>query len=77
LTPVQVTCWTTALSPLPVFRTMRCQPGLGTNESIAKPLGTVSHDLRRGRVVLLGRDCEAVQLELSGERDVRADLGVC
>src|SRR5204862_6468378 len=40
--PVQVTFWITALSPVPVCCSARCQPGLGTNEPIEKPLGTVS-----------------------------------
>src|SRR5207248_11526680 len=32
---------TTAFSPLPVWCSVRRQPGLGANESIEKPLGTV------------------------------------
>src|SRR5204863_661927 len=40
--PVQVTFWITALSPEPVCCRTRCHPGLGTNESIPKPCGTVS-----------------------------------
>ena len=41
LPPVQVTFWITALSPEPVCCSTRFQPGLGTNESIEKPDGTV------------------------------------
>ena len=41
--PVQVTFWTTALSPEPLLCTCIFQgAGAGSNESIEKPLGTVS-----------------------------------
>ena len=39
--PVHVTFWITALSPEPVCCSTRVQPGLGANESIEKPCGTV------------------------------------
>ena len=43
LPPVHVTCCTTASSPEPVDLTLWVQPvGGGTNESMPKPLGTVS-----------------------------------
>ena len=42
LPPVQVTFWTTALSPDPVCWSCCVQPGAGTNESMPKPFGTVS-----------------------------------
>ncbi len=42
LPPLQVTFWTTASSPEPVVCALRFQPGAGSNESIAKPSGTVS-----------------------------------
>ena len=40
--PLQVTFWTTFSSPEPVACSERFQPGSGSNESIAKPFGTVS-----------------------------------
>ena len=40
--PLQVTFWTTVSSPEPVDCSVRFQPGEGSNESTAKPLGTVS-----------------------------------
>ena len=40
--PLQVTFWITFSSPEPVACSERFQPGEGSNESIAKPSGTVS-----------------------------------
>ena len=40
--PVHVILVITALSPEPVCCTTRCQPALGTNESMPNPVGTVN-----------------------------------
>src|SRR3954447_15921535 len=42
LPPLQVTFWIERSSPEPVAASVRLQPGEGSNESIAKPSGTVS-----------------------------------
>src|SRR3954470_9298711 len=42
LPPLHVTFWISVSSPDPLDSTSRCQPELGTNESMPKPLGGVS-----------------------------------
>ena len=62
--------------PIRSAASTRFQPGLGTNESIEKPFGRVRTIFVVVRVLLLGRDREAVELQFVRQRDRRAHARV-
>ena len=72
---VQVTFWITASSPEPVCLHLALPAGRGDERVDREAVGHGQHDLRRRRVLLLGRDGEGEELAGLRERDGRADAG--